>query len=124
MCRSEINVVDNCAQALCTVLQLGNLFVGQLYGNGGLDAVLADKRKYAEAHVLNAVLAVHHGRNRKGGFVAAEDALADVYCGNGNSVEGSALVFDDLCARGADELLDLVVVAGLARSLTASISRI
>ncbi len=90
--------------------ELCDLVIGERNEDLSVCALGADDVEYAEAYIVDAVLAVHHGRNGHGRVDSREKRLYDVADRYRNGIEGRALALDDTCARLADIGLDVVEV--------------
>ena len=108
----DVDLVDNVAQALSAVTKLLKLFLVEVGRDARLNAMLANDGKKRQANVRKTILAVHHSGNGHSGVGLAENALADIYGGNGNSIEGCALACNDLSTRCANVMLCFCAVKG------------
>ena len=102
--------MNNFLQLICAGAKLVNLAVGQLVEDLAAYALIVNQHERRQAHIGYAVFAVHHGRDshsRSGGTL---HTLAQMTDRHRNGIERCALVLDDLCAGGFDELFNLLIV--------------
>ena len=112
LCRtfSDVEASDNALQRIGAVAQLCDFFIRQFDVDLAADAVVSDHVQRAEADVVDAVFAVHHGGNGHGRVDADEQRLADVADGDGDGVERRAFAGNDAAAGFFDILCDFIIV--------------
>ena len=96
--KSNLKTADNTLQRFGAQTELSDFFIGQRYIDLVSYTVSANQIQGAQAHIVDAVFAVHHGGNGHRGIDTAENALADVAHRNRNGVEGGAFPGDNPAA--------------------------
>ena len=87
----DVNGCNGFFQLIGTVTELLQHFIGQIILDFSPNSVAVHNAQYAQADIGNAILSVHHGRNRQRRAGTVQNAFDDVADGEGHGVEGGSL---------------------------------